>query len=1040
MLGVGGMGVVFRARHLGLNRVVALKMALAGGYARPGERACLQREARAVAALRHPNVVQVYDVGDSGGRPYFTMEYVEGGSLAQKLAGTPLPAGEAGGLVAALATAVEAAHRAGVVHRDLKPANVLLTSDGVPKVSDFGLARRLAGEAGLSRTGIAVGTPSYMAPEQAQGKADAAGPAADVYALGAILYEVLTGRPPFRAETAAETIRQVLDQDPVPPSRLNGRVPRDLETICLKCLQKEPGLRYAAAAALADDLGRFLRGDVIAARPEGLAARLMRRVRRRPAFWATAAAGTLVAIVLAGGSLWLLADRAAASRAVAAAEAAVEQAADDDLGEMAGFVGRSSWPEARAALERAKGRVGERGSSALRARLDQAGRDLELVARLDSIRLDGNVRAGQVLDFTPADRAYEEAFSGSGLGRVLDEVAGVAARVAASNARNALVAALDHWSSCAQDPSRRGWVARVADLAADDAAGWRARARNPEVWQDEAALTRIIESAPPAAHSVPLLLALELSSSADGKVKVRFLRRVQQANSSDFWANQRLGDVLSYVSLPADAVGYYRAALATRPGAAIVRNNLAAALNALGRSDECLEEYRLAVRLDPSAVPVYCNFADTLWNQKRQGESVELLREGIRLNPAADKLHAALARRLEVAEQFAAAVTHFQRAVALDPKDHEAGQALRKLLVRLGRWDEAQDAWRRSLDGGPAEHDAWDGYAELCLFLGMRDEYQRAAGALLDRFEAVAEAQVAERTGRACLMASLPPGQAARAAALIDRALADEKKSPEWVRPYYLFAKGMAEYRLGHLEKSIALVRGEASGVFGPAPGLILAMAQHKRGQAADARKTLARAVLSHDWRASEVNSREGWIYHILRREAESLILPDLTAFLDGKHEPRDDERLALLGACQFSGHSLAQARLYADAFAADPLLADDLRAGHRYRAARAAAMTGCGRGADATRLGESERTRWRTQARAWLRADLAAWGQALDSDPAAARGRACQQLTQWRTDRDFAELRESAELGKLPVDEQKDCLALWAELGVVLDRCAIAK
>ena len=220
ILGRGGMGVVFRARHLGLNRVVALKMGLSAAYAGPQERERFRREAEAVAALRHSNVVQVHDVGDADGRPYFAMEYVEAGSLAQKLANAPLPAREAAALLMILAGAVEAAHRAGVVHRDLKPANVLLTADGTPKISDFGLAYRLIGEAGLTRTGTVVGTPSYMAPEQARGDRGAAGPAVDVYALGAMLYECLTGRPPFRAETGMATIGQVLSQDPVPPSRL----------------------------------------------------------------------------------------------------------------------------------------------------------------------------------------------------------------------------------------------------------------------------------------------------------------------------------------------------------------------------------------------------------------------------------------------------------------------------------------------------------------------------------------------------------------------------------------------------------------------------------------------------------------------------------------------------------------------------------------------------------------------------------------------------------------------------------------------------
>jgi serine/threonine-protein kinase len=232
------MGVVYQARHLRLNRLVALKMLLGGDDASPHQRARFKREAEAVAGLRHENIVRVYDVGDHDGRPYFTMEFLEGGSLAQQLAGTPQAAGAAARLVATLAEAVGVAHQGGVVHRDLKPANVLLTAEGTAKLSDFGLARRLQGGTALTPSGVALGTPSYMAPEQARGQAQALGPAVDVYALGAILYELLTGRPPFHAETAAATLQEVIIRDPVPPTLLNSTVPRDLDTICLKCLNR----------------------------------------------------------------------------------------------------------------------------------------------------------------------------------------------------------------------------------------------------------------------------------------------------------------------------------------------------------------------------------------------------------------------------------------------------------------------------------------------------------------------------------------------------------------------------------------------------------------------------------------------------------------------------------------------------------------------------------------------------------------------------------------------------------------------------------
>src|SRR5262245_5499463 len=297
ILGQGGVGIVFRARNLRLGRPVALKMLLAGAYAGPTELARFQREAEAVASLCHPNIVQVYEVGDHGGRPYFTMELVEGGSLAQKLTTTPPPIRWAAELVASLADAVAVAHSTGIVHRDLKPANILLTADGTPKISDFGLARRLEGEDRLTWTGTAVGTPSYMAPEQASGTTGRVGPAADVYGLGAVLYELLTGRPPFRGGTALETCRQVLSDEPVSPSRLNPRVPRDLESVCLKCLQKDPPRRYSKAAELAEDLRRYLLGQVVAARPVGNWERAGKWVRRSPAVASLSAAAVLALVV-----------------------------------------------------------------------------------------------------------------------------------------------------------------------------------------------------------------------------------------------------------------------------------------------------------------------------------------------------------------------------------------------------------------------------------------------------------------------------------------------------------------------------------------------------------------------------------------------------------------------------------------------------------------------------------------------------------------------------------------------------------------------
>jgi serine/threonine-protein kinase len=322
-VGRGGMGVVYRARQTALDRLVALKVVLAGDHASDEGLVRFHREAQAVARLQHPGIVQIYEIGASGGLPFLALEYIAGGSLSQRLAGTPLPGREAAQLVAALADAVHHAHERGIVHRDLKPANVLLAGDGsppspalpvvpttkvpsqaapgpsrlaglTPKISDFGLAKRLDAPAGLTQSGAIVGTPSYMAPEQAHGRSKDVRPAADVYALGAVLYEALTGRPPFKAAQAVDTLLQVISDEPVPPRRLQPKVPRDLDTICLKCLQKLPARRYPSALALAEDLRRFLGGKPIQARPTPAWERARKWAGRHPA-WAG-----LIAVVAAG--------------------------------------------------------------------------------------------------------------------------------------------------------------------------------------------------------------------------------------------------------------------------------------------------------------------------------------------------------------------------------------------------------------------------------------------------------------------------------------------------------------------------------------------------------------------------------------------------------------------------------------------------------------------------------------------------------------------------------------------------------------------
>jgi tRNA A-37 threonylcarbamoyl transferase component Bud32 len=302
-IAAGGMGVVWKARQAGLNRSVALKMILAGKFAGEAQVQRFRREAEAAANLQHPNIVAIHEVGEHDGQHYYSMDYIEGRDLGALVRESgPLSPARAAECLRTIAEAVHFAHQRGTLHRDLKPQNVLMDAAGVPHITDFGLAKFIERDDDLTQTGAAMGSPSYMPPEQAAGRQDQIGPQSDVYSLGAILYELLTGRPPFRAETPMATMRQVMESDPVAPHKLNPGLPPDLDTICLKCLEKNPARRYPSARALAEDLDRFLKHEPIQALPVAVLRKAESWLRRHP--WTLMAAVSLAALVFTGMFYW----------------------------------------------------------------------------------------------------------------------------------------------------------------------------------------------------------------------------------------------------------------------------------------------------------------------------------------------------------------------------------------------------------------------------------------------------------------------------------------------------------------------------------------------------------------------------------------------------------------------------------------------------------------------------------------------------------------------------------------------------------------
>jgi serine/threonine-protein kinase len=1066
VLGRGGMGVVYRARHLGLNRAVALKMLLSGAYASPVELARFLREARAVAGLRHPNVVQVYDVGEFDGRAFYTMELVEGGTLAERLANTPQPAAEAAAMLVTLAGAVEAAHRGGIVHRDLKPSNVLLTPEGVPKISDFGLARSSRGDDALTAANAAPGTPCYMAPEQAAGSAGPPGPAGDVYSLGVILYEMLTGRPPFRGESAAETRRQLLADDPVPPRRLNPRVPRDLETICLKCLQRAPARRYGSAAALAEDLGRFQRGEPIAARAVGRAERAAKWVRRRPAVASLWAVGVVVAAAVAGGTQRWAAARAEDVRAVGG-----------HLREAARLHGEARWAEARAAIDRAEEKLGGRRLGDLRERIDRARRDAALAARIDDIRVNRAMAAPVVSrsagpSTEPSQERpegpeewYEALFRAAGFFDDGMDARAVAARVRASPVRRAVTAAVYDWLSCTTGAKRDRlvWlmgVARESDVSPDPDA-WRARALDPATWGNPAAVAAL--AAEPAAEKQPADVLVAFGDGLlmiPGQDALGFLLRVQPAHPGHYGLNHNLSRRFSAAGNLPEAIRFAQAAVAVRPDAAMARFDLGVALRAAGRLDDAIVQFEEAVRLRPEFNRAWMQLSSALVAAGRHAEAVRAFGGALETDPADVKERIDFAGCLEALGRLDEAVREYREAIRRYrewdakmsrvpaevglPSFSELRQSyargedrLRAVLVRLGRADEVLAEWRAAVDAtGPLTDRAWSGYAECALFAGRADEYRRACGVLLDRAAATNDPRVWEVVGRAALLSPPPEADLRRATALIDRAVAADASRPGGYGAYFRAAKGLAELRGGRYEAAVAILEGDAAGVHGPMPKLVVAMCRARQGRAAEARRALARAVVSFDWGPMGAVGADAMMYHVLRREAEAAVLPGLSAFLAGRDGPREaDERLAMTGVCQFMELHAAHARLWADAYASDPALA----VGGRGHAVRAAVLAGCGLGRDAGGLTEAERSGLRARARQWMRDELVAAQLALD------RGAAVQPLRTatlraWLTSPDLAGVRVRSALEKLPGAERAEWAALWSQVGAVAKRAGAVR
>jgi serine/threonine-protein kinase len=1001
VLGRGGMGVVFKARHLKLKRLVALKMLLTDIYASPEELARFRREAEAVAALRHPNIVQVHDAGEAAGRPYFTMEYVEGGSLAQSLAGQPQPPRRVAEVVATLASAVQVAHKSGFIHRDLKPANVLLTAEGTPRIADFGLARPIATGPEVTRSGALVGSPSYMAPEQALGRSSTIGPAVDVYGLGGVLYEMLTGRPPFEGLVATETLQKVISEEPVPPSRLNAQVPRDLETICLKCLRKNPARRYASAQDLADDLHRFLDGKPVLARPVGVVERAVKWARRRPAA-ALLLGAVLIALGAAiGAGVWLQHQEAERQAAKVQREGQARQALETALRRANELRQEERWQEALLVLTDASPFVAEGNSPDLEQKFRQAQSDCRVAAKLESVRESNPLLPDGAVDYQQRAVEFLKAFEYAGL-RMDDDLESVVGYIRASTIRAQLVAAIEDRAFVAFMLEDKPQVERLLRIArsADPEPLWRDRFRSPAAWKDRQQLLQLtgaaFTSSPgPTPHQLALL-ALLLRKMGARSESSSLLGKACSRQPKNFWVHREMGFALVLVGRFVDAVPFFRTAVQLRPDNPGAHEGLGLALSRNGQTEEALAAFRRAVELSPASHALHTRRVDALATAGYWKAAEAACRRAMEIDSTNYLTPFRLAEVLYKHKRVEDAILLCRKVIEIAPHFEEAHYALGDMFAQTARHEDAVKAFRKVKE----------------LRAG------KPPASLMKAAKYPADLMLAQELAAV--------GRWQEAIAVLESVAAREPKDfrfPLEAGKIYR-SQGKTEDAANAFDKAANILPMRSWAWVG------LAAARLDQGRFADAAAATKRLL---ELPAGLVD-RRAWQRQLDLCEALLAIDADLPAILAGKKRPAQvsTQRAFAEWCLKHKRLTATAAGFYAAAFSAQPSLADDLEAGDRFDAACAAALAGCGVGEDAAEMSGESRATLRKQALDWLTADYTAWAERHRLGKPGARTRAATALRFWQRSQDLACVREEQALAKLHVDERLAWETLWAKVAVL--------
>jgi tetratricopeptide (TPR) repeat protein len=1068
-VGRGGMGVVYEAEQVSLRRRVALKVLPLAGVLDPRHLLRFQNEAQAAACLHHTNIVPVYFVGSERGVHYYAMQFIDGQTLAALIGQLrqpadhtpeeqttayqpPRPAADTesltrqltqsgagskrgreyyrrvAGLGAQAAEALDHAHQMGIVHRDVKPGNLMLDGSGRLWVTDFGLAHIQHGEASLTRTGDLVGTLRYMSPEQALAKRVPIDHRTDVYSLGVTLYELLTLRPACDGKDRAELLRQIAFDEPARPRKLDRGIPAELETIVLKAVEKNPADRYATAKELADDLRNWLEDRAIQARRPSLrqvAAKWARRHRVAVTAGAVCLLVTLTAVV--GSVGWVLGDRGARQRVAEARVREALEAAAPGLRQ-----GNPHDPMLIEAGQRAEAQLdaGVLGPG-LRGQVEQLLRDQHMLAQLEKARLQSAVSSKQVpFDFAGADRLYAGAFEWYGLDVTALSLQDAAQRVWQSAIGTHLTAGLDDWAFARDHLVERGGapLRAVADLADEDP--WRRRLREAAGRGDRDALERLADergvlSQPP---TTLVLLATSLRDNGSRAAAERLLRQAQPSHPTDFWINFKLANSLDdKPPSAAEAVGFYRAALALRPQSAAVYNNLGGAWEDLGKPAEAEAAYEKAIALQPDLAVAHYNLGVALKKRGKLPEAIAAYRKAIDHKPDFVFAYNNLGNALVARGQFGEAVAALQKAVELAPDDAWAHRNLGIALRDQGKRAEAATAFQRATEVQP---DFVEAHMDLGFALLRQGRPAEAAAA----FQRAIKLQPDYAGGHNALGIALQDqGKSAEAAAVFQRAI---ELQPDYAEAHN--GLGLALKAQGKLAEAVE-VCGKAIKL---KPDLAaahgnLGKALLQQGRFADALRALKRA---HELGSQQPGWRSPYAQSL--REAERLAELDvkLSKILRGDVQPRDAlERMGLADVCISKGHYASAVRFVAEAFAEQPNLADDLRYPRRYNAACAAALAGCGQGKDVEQSDDQERGRLRRQALDWLRADLEAWRRLLDKEPDKAGPAVRGRMRHWLADTDLAGVRGAEALKRLPEAERADWQRLWEEVEALRQRAAAA-